>query len=276
MYITCLDLEGVLVPEIWIAFAEETGIPELRLTTRDISDYDVLMKKRLGILEEHQLGLKSIQATIARIDPLPGAKEFLEAAKVIDMPVTVGMECRVSMKGTAMEGKRTNKIKKCVRKSHGDGSPLLHLTLGNMDQHRNESASAAMTTVYVDHCQLIRSEQIVTLLVCEQYIMDICLLNPDAVFRNNLFSFRSANLRLIKKDFPVVNGLSCGSDKVNKLTDLLVASIINRFDLLHSRRKAKPCGIQIRQLIDEIMRKPYAANLNSQIGKISCFQCPSI
>ncbi|MBR6565683.1 MAG: bifunctional phosphoserine phosphatase/homoserine phosphotransferase ThrH, partial [Spirochaetaceae bacterium] len=68
MYITCLDLEGVLVPEIWIAFAEETGIPELRLTTRDISDYDVLMKKRLGILEEHQLGLKSIQATIARID----------------------------------------------------------------------------------------------------------------------------------------------------------------------------------------------------------------
>ena len=78
MYITCLDLEGVLVPEIWIAFAEETGIPELRLTTRDISDYDVLMKKRLGILEEHQLGLKSIQATIARIDPLPGAKEFLD------------------------------------------------------------------------------------------------------------------------------------------------------------------------------------------------------
>ena len=74
MYITCLDLEGVLVPEIWIAFAEETGIPELRLTTRDISDYDVLMKKRLAILEEHKLGLKEIQATIARIDPLPGAR----------------------------------------------------------------------------------------------------------------------------------------------------------------------------------------------------------
>ena len=65
MYITCLDLEGVLVPEIWIAFAEKTGIDELRLTTRDISDYDVLMKKRLGILKEHSLGLQAIQDVIA-------------------------------------------------------------------------------------------------------------------------------------------------------------------------------------------------------------------
>ncbi|MCQ2613896.1 MAG: bifunctional phosphoserine phosphatase/homoserine phosphotransferase ThrH [Treponemataceae bacterium] len=78
MYVTCLDLEGVLVPEIWIAFAEETGIPELRLTTRDISDYDVLMKKRIGILKEHGLTLTDIQNTIAKIDPLPGAKEFLD------------------------------------------------------------------------------------------------------------------------------------------------------------------------------------------------------
>ena len=77
MYVTCLDLEGVLVPEIWIAFAEETGIEELRLTTRDIPDYDVLMNKRIGILKEHGLGLKAIQETIAKIDPLPGAKEFL-------------------------------------------------------------------------------------------------------------------------------------------------------------------------------------------------------
>lgn len=78
MYITCLDLEGVLVPEIWIAFSEETGIKELSLTTRDIPDYDVLMKKRIGILEEHGLGLKEIQNTISKIEPLPGAKEFLD------------------------------------------------------------------------------------------------------------------------------------------------------------------------------------------------------
>ena len=78
MYITCLDLEGVLVPEIWIAFAEASGIPELRRTTRDEPDYDKLMKWRLGILKEHGLGLKEIQETIATIDPLPGAKEFLD------------------------------------------------------------------------------------------------------------------------------------------------------------------------------------------------------
>lgn len=78
MYVTCLDLEGVLVPEIWIAFAEETGIPELRRTTRDEPDYDKLMKFRIGILKEHGLGLKEIQATIAKIDPMPGAKEFLD------------------------------------------------------------------------------------------------------------------------------------------------------------------------------------------------------
>ena len=76
MVITCLDLEGVLVPEIWIAFAEASGIPELKRTTRDEPDYDKLMKWRLGIL--HGLGLKEIQETIAKIDPIPGAKEFLD------------------------------------------------------------------------------------------------------------------------------------------------------------------------------------------------------
>ena len=76
--IVCLDLEGVLVPEIWIAFSEASGIPELRRTTRDEPDYDKLMKWRLGILREHGLGLRDIQATIARIDPLPGAREFLD------------------------------------------------------------------------------------------------------------------------------------------------------------------------------------------------------
>lgn len=78
MYITCLDLEGVLVPEIWIAFSKETGIEELKLTTRDIPDYNVLMKKRIDILKQHNLGLKEIQNTIAKIDPLEGAKEFLD------------------------------------------------------------------------------------------------------------------------------------------------------------------------------------------------------
>ena len=78
MNIVCLDLEGVLVPEIWIAFAEASGIPELKRTTRDEPDYDKLMKFRLAILKEHGLGLKEIQETIARIDPLPGAKAFLD------------------------------------------------------------------------------------------------------------------------------------------------------------------------------------------------------
>lgn len=78
MYVICLDLEGVLVPEIWVAFAEESGIPELKKNTRDEPDYDKLMNWRLDILREHGLGLKEIQETIARIDPLPGAKDFLD------------------------------------------------------------------------------------------------------------------------------------------------------------------------------------------------------
>ena len=78
MYVVCLDMEGVLVPEIWIAFAEATGIPELRRTTRDEPDYDKLMQYRINILKEHGLGLKEIQDTIATIDPMPGAKEFLD------------------------------------------------------------------------------------------------------------------------------------------------------------------------------------------------------
>ena len=81
MNIVCLDMEGVLVPEIWIAFARESGIPELCRTTRDEPDYDKLMRWRLGILKEHGLGLKEIQETIEKIDPLPGAKEFLDALR---------------------------------------------------------------------------------------------------------------------------------------------------------------------------------------------------
>ena len=83
MNIVCLDMEGVLVPEIWIAFSEASGIPELRRTTRDEPDYGKLMNFRLGILKEHNLGLKEIQATIAKIDPLPGAKEFLDELRSI-------------------------------------------------------------------------------------------------------------------------------------------------------------------------------------------------
>ena len=83
MTITCLDLEGVLVPEIWIAFSEASGIPALRRTTRDEPDYNKLMQFRLGILKEHGLGLKEIQETIAKIDPMPGAKEFLDELRSI-------------------------------------------------------------------------------------------------------------------------------------------------------------------------------------------------
>ena len=83
MNIVCLDMEGVLVPEIWIAFSEASGIPELRRTTHDEPDYNKLMNFRIGILKEHKLGLKEIQATIAKIDPLPGAKEFLDELRSI-------------------------------------------------------------------------------------------------------------------------------------------------------------------------------------------------
>ena len=89
MNIVCLDLEGVLVPEIWIAFAEATGIPELKRTTRDEPDYDKLMNYRIGILKEHGLGLKEIQETIATIDPLPGAKKFLDELRSITQVIII-------------------------------------------------------------------------------------------------------------------------------------------------------------------------------------------
>ncbi|MCD8144807.1 MAG: bifunctional phosphoserine phosphatase/homoserine phosphotransferase ThrH [Oscillospiraceae bacterium] len=89
MYITCLDLEGVLVPEIWIAFSEATGIPELRKTTRDEPDYNKLMNFRLNILKEHYLGLKEIQDTIATIDPMPGAREFLDELRATTQVIII-------------------------------------------------------------------------------------------------------------------------------------------------------------------------------------------
>lgn len=89
MEIVCLDLEGVLVPEIWITFAEVTGIPELKRTTRDEPDYDKLMNYRIGILKEHGLGLKEIQDTIATIDPLPGAKEFLDQLRTMTQVIII-------------------------------------------------------------------------------------------------------------------------------------------------------------------------------------------
>ena len=89
MNIVCLDLEGVLVPEIWIAFAEASGIPELKKTTRDEPDYDKLMKWRLSVLKEHGLGLKDIQDTIAKIDPIPGAKEFLDELRSLTQVIII-------------------------------------------------------------------------------------------------------------------------------------------------------------------------------------------
>lgn len=89
MNIVCLDLEGVLVPEIWIEFAKESGIPELKRTTRDEPDYDKLMKWRLEILREHGLGLKEIQETIAKIDPMPGAKEFLDELRSMTQVIII-------------------------------------------------------------------------------------------------------------------------------------------------------------------------------------------
>ena len=89
MNIVCLDLEGVLVPEIWIAFAQASGIPELKRTTRDEPDYDKLMKWRIGILKEHGLGLKEIQDTIATIEPMPGAKEFLDELRSLTQVIII-------------------------------------------------------------------------------------------------------------------------------------------------------------------------------------------
>ena len=89
MYIVCLDLEGVLVPEIWIAFAQASGIPELKRTTRDEPDYEKLMDWRLGILKEHGLGLKEIQDTIATIEPIPGAKEFLDELRSFTQVISI-------------------------------------------------------------------------------------------------------------------------------------------------------------------------------------------
>ncbi len=89
MNVVCLDLEGVLVPEIWIAFSEASGIPELKRTTRDEPDYDKLMRWRIGILKEHGLGLKEIQETIAKIDPMPGAKEFLDELRSITQVIII-------------------------------------------------------------------------------------------------------------------------------------------------------------------------------------------
>ena len=89
MNIVCLDMEGVLVPEIWIAFAHASGIPELTRTTRDEPDYDKLMNWRIGILKEHGLGLREIQDTIAEIDPLPGAKEFLDELRTLTQVIII-------------------------------------------------------------------------------------------------------------------------------------------------------------------------------------------
>ena len=145
MYITCLDMEGVLVPEIWIAFAEAAGIPELKRTTRDEPDYNKLMNFRLGILKEHGLGLKKIQQTIAGIDPLPGAKEFLDElrsfSQVIILSDTFEQFAQPLMKKlgwptlmcntleVAGDGTITGFKMRCppVQADHGKGAPVHRL-----------------------------------------------------------------------------------------------------------------------------------------------------
>ena len=114
MYITCLDLEGVLVPEIWIAFAEASGIPELKKTTRDEPDYEKLMRYRLDILREHHLGLKEIQETIATIDPMSGAREFLDELRSITQVIIISDTFTLGMIKASKAGflfKTTEKIK---------------------------------------------------------------------------------------------------------------------------------------------------------------------
>jgi len=112
MNIVCLDLEGVLVPEIWIAFAKASNIPELKRTTRDEPDYDKLMKWRLGILKEHGLGLKEIQQTIAQIDPMPGAKEFLDELRSMTQVIIISRtnHPKIIIAVTACDCLKTNRL----------------------------------------------------------------------------------------------------------------------------------------------------------------------
>ena len=120
MNIVCLDMEGVLVPEIWIAFSEASGIPELRRTTRDEPDYDKLMTWRLGILKEHGLGLKEIQDTIAKIDPLPGAKAFLDELRSITQVIILSggkrtLFQRIAAVAGLLQVTKRNAIKNCSK-----------------------------------------------------------------------------------------------------------------------------------------------------------------
>ena len=127
MNIVCLDMEGVLVPEIWIAFAEASGIPELKRTTRDEPDYDKLMRWRLGILKEHGLGLKEIQATIAKIDPLPGAKAFLDELRSLTQ-VIIAVPAGNGVKSDGLES--LHRVQLGVLKAHvkaGDLAAVRHL-----------------------------------------------------------------------------------------------------------------------------------------------------
>ena len=106
MNIVCLDMEGVLIPEIWIAFAEATGIEELKRTTRDEPDYDKLMEYRLDILRKHNLGIKEIQETIGKMDPIPGAKEFLDELRSITQVIIISDTFGHSLRGFRSPGPR--------------------------------------------------------------------------------------------------------------------------------------------------------------------------
>ena len=137
MYVTCLDMEGVLVPEIWIAFSEESGIPELRRTTRDEPDYDKLMQFRINILREHGLTLRDIQDTIARIDPLPGAKDFMDRLRA---------KCQTIILSDTFEEFAAPLMRKM-------GMPTIFCNSLNVDEkgfitsHRMRCAQSKLTTV---------------------------------------------------------------------------------------------------------------------------------
>ena len=130
--ITCLDVEGVLLPEIWVAFAEASGIPELKRTTRDEPDYDKLMKWRLAILKEHGLGIREIQETIAKIEPLPGAREFLDELRTFSQVILVS-DTFIEFATPLMEklGRPTISISSLIRASRSAFVPTLWTIMGS-------------------------------------------------------------------------------------------------------------------------------------------------
>ena len=201
MYITCLDLEGVLVPEIWIAFSEETKIPELKITTRDEPDYDKLMKYRIGILKEHHLGLKEIQETIRKIDPLPGAKDFLdklrERSQVIILSDTFTQFAGPLMKKLGMPTLMCNTL---------EAAPD-----GEITGYRMRVANSKLSTVRT--LQSIGYETIAS----GDSFNDLAMIQASKAG----FLFRSTDQ--IRRDYPQYPAFDEYEDLLNAITDVLNA-----------------------------------------------------